>query len=89
MFEIINELGNDIPECEDLEKYVKYLVKELALEKCEFNIIYKDGNNEKEVRLPIETPVSYYNFSSLKNNNIVFLINTSNVKFFVNSYSSI
>jgi len=43
MFEIINELSCDIPELSELEKYVKYLVEKLSLEKCEFNVIFIDN----------------------------------------------
>lgn len=49
MFEIINELEKDIPECDELEKYVKYLVEKLSLEKCEFNIIFIDNERIHEI----------------------------------------
>ena len=73
-----NYYKNNLANIESGATTIRYRLTSLT--QCEFNITYKDGNTEKEVRLPIETPVSYYNFSSLKNNNIVFLINTSNVK---------
>lgn len=43
MFEIINDTNKVIEELKPLNKYVKYLVKELSLEKCEFNIIIIDN----------------------------------------------
>ena len=45
MFEIIKDIDKDIEELDILNNYVKYLVKKLKLDKCEFNIIIVD--NEK------------------------------------------
>ena len=45
MFEIFNETNQEITELKILNDYIKYVVKELELEKCEFNIIIVD--NEK------------------------------------------
>ena len=45
MFEIINDSGKDVKETDILKDYINYVVKKLALEKCEFNIILI--NNEK------------------------------------------
>ena len=45
MFEIIKDIDRDIDEINVLNDYVKYLVKKLELEKCEFNIIIV--NNER------------------------------------------
>ena len=45
MFEIFNETNQEITELKILNDYIKYVVKELQLEKCEFNIIIVD--NEK------------------------------------------
>ena len=45
MFEIFNETNQEITELKTLNDYIKYVVKELELEKCEFNIIIVD--NEK------------------------------------------
>ena len=45
MFSIFNETKKDIKELKVLNDYVKYVVKELDLAKCEFNIIIVD--NEK------------------------------------------
>ncbi len=49
MFEIVNEYGKKIPEIKELEKYIKFVVKELSLEKCEFNIIFIDDNRIHEI----------------------------------------
>lgn len=49
MFEIVNEYGKKIPELDDLNKYVKFLVKELKLKKCEFNIIFIDNERIHEI----------------------------------------
>lgn len=43
MFEIFNETNNEIEELKVLKKYIKYVVKRLKLEKCEFNIIIVDN----------------------------------------------
>ena len=45
MFEIINDTDNEVLELEKLNSYIDYVVKELELEKCEFNIIII--NNER------------------------------------------
>ncbi len=49
MFEIINDIDNDIDELEILNDYVKYLVDKLKLEKCEFNIIIVDNKRIHEI----------------------------------------
>ena len=45
MFEIFNEVNQEIDELKVLNDYIKFVVKKLKLEKCEFNIIIVD--NEK------------------------------------------
>ena len=45
MFEVFNDSEKEVSEINILNDYVKYLVKKLELEKCEFNIIIT--NNEK------------------------------------------
>ncbi len=45
MFEIIKDIDKEVSELETLNDYIKYVVKKLKLEKCEFNIIIID--NEK------------------------------------------
>ncbi len=47
MFELINNSNQKIKEEKLLNDYIKYLVKKLDLEKCEFNIIIIDN---KEIR---------------------------------------
>lgn len=45
MFEIIKDIDKEVLELDTLNDYIKYVVKKLKLEKCEFNIIIID--NEK------------------------------------------
>ena len=45
MFQVISEVYNDVLELDVLNEYIKYVVKKLKLERCEFNIIIID--NEK------------------------------------------
>lgn len=49
MFEIVNETNSEIGELEILNDYVKYLVKKLELENCEFNIIIVDNDRIHEI----------------------------------------
>ena len=49
MFEIFNEYGKDIEEEKILNDYIKYVVKKLELEKCEFNIILVDNKRIHEI----------------------------------------
>ncbi len=49
MFEIFNEYGKDIEEKKILNDYIKYVVKKLELEKCEFNIILVDNKRIHEI----------------------------------------
>lgn len=49
MFEIFNETERKINELKILNDYVKYVVKELSLEKCEFNIIIVDNEKIHEI----------------------------------------
>ena len=43
MFEIFNETKKDIPELSILNDYIKYVVKKMHLDNCEFNIIIIDN----------------------------------------------
>ena len=52
MFQVISEVKNDVLELDVLNEYIKYVVKKLGLERCEFNIIIID--NEKIIILDIE-----------------------------------
>lgn len=49
MFEIINDTDREVLELDVLNDYVKYLVKKLELEKCEFNIIIVDNKRIHEI----------------------------------------
>lgn len=49
MFEIFNETDRDIKELKVLNDYIKYVVKKLKLEKCEFNIIIVDNEKIHEI----------------------------------------
>lgn len=49
MFEIIKDIDRDVEELNILNDYVKYLVKKLELEKCEFNIIIVDNERIHEI----------------------------------------
>lgn len=49
MFEIFNEYGKEVEEEKILNNYIKYVVKKLELEKCEFNIIFVDNKRIHEI----------------------------------------
>ena len=49
MFEIISDIDRDIEELDTLNDYVKYVVNELELDKCEFNIIIVDNERIHEI----------------------------------------
>ena len=49
MFEIFNETDREINELKVLNDYVKYVVKELELSNCEFNIIIVDNEKIHEI----------------------------------------
>ncbi|MEE3342937.1 MAG: rRNA maturation RNase YbeY [Bacilli bacterium] len=49
MFEIINCTKEEIEEITYLEKYIKYLIKKLKLNKAIFNIIFVDNNEIKNI----------------------------------------
>ena len=49
MFEIFNEYGSKVMEMKVLKEYIKYVVKKLELEKCEFNIILVDNKKIREI----------------------------------------
>ena len=49
MFEIIKDINKDILELDILNDYVKYVVKELELDNCEFNIIIVDNKKIHEI----------------------------------------
>ena len=49
MFEIFNESGKEIDEIKILNDYIKYVVKKLELDNCEFNIIFVDNKRIHEI----------------------------------------
>ena len=49
MFEIINDIDKKIIELDILNDYVNYLVNELKLSNCEFNIIIVDNKRIHEI----------------------------------------
>ena len=49
MFELFNEYGKVVDEENILNDYIKYVVKKLELEKCEFNIIFVDNKRIHEI----------------------------------------
>lgn len=49
MFEVINDTEREVVELDKLREYVTYVVGELKLEKCEFNIIIIDNEKIHEI----------------------------------------
>lgn len=49
MFQVISEVYNDALELDVLNEYIKYVVKKLKLERCEFNIIIIDNEKIREI----------------------------------------
>ena len=49
MFQVISEVKNDVLELDVLNEYIKYVVKKLELERCEFNIIIIDNEKIREI----------------------------------------
>ena len=49
MFEIFNEYNKEVSEEKILNSYIKYVVKKLNLENCEFNIILVDNDRIHEI----------------------------------------
>ena len=49
MFQVISEVYNDVLELDVLNEYIKYVVKKLKLERCEFNIIIIDNEKIREI----------------------------------------
>lgn len=49
MFEVINDTHNEVLELDKLREYITYVVRELKLEKCEFNIIIVDNKRIHEI----------------------------------------
>lgn len=49
MFEVINDTHSEVLELDKLREYITYVVRELKLEKCEFNIIIVDNKRIHEI----------------------------------------
>ena len=49
MFQVISEVKNDVLELDVLNEYIKYVVKKLGLERCEFNIIIIDNEKIRDI----------------------------------------
>ncbi len=49
MFEVFNETNRKIPEVNTLKDYIKYVVKKLEIQNCEFNIIIVDNKRIHEI----------------------------------------
>ena len=49
MFEVINDTNDEVLELDKLREYITYVVGELKLEKCEFNIIIIDNEKIHEI----------------------------------------
>mgnify|MGYP004497600983 FL=1 len=49
MFEVINDTEVEVVELDKLREYITYIVGELKLEKCEFNIIIIDNEKIHEI----------------------------------------
>ena len=49
MFEVINDTNDEVLELDKLREYITYVVRELNLEKCEFNIIIVDNKRIHEI----------------------------------------
>ena len=49
MFEVINDTNDEVLELDKLREYITYVVRELKLEKCEFNIIIVDNKRIHEI----------------------------------------
>ena len=75
MFEIIKDIDKDIEELDILNNYVKYLVKKLKLDKCEFNIIIVDNEKihkiNKEYR-NVDRPTDVISFAMEDNMDIKY-----------------
>ena len=75
MFEIIKDIDKDIEELDILNNYVKYLVKKLKLDKCEFNIIIVDNDKihkiNKEYR-NVDRPTDVISFAMEDNMDIKY-----------------
>lgn len=75
MYDVINNYQNQIPEFKEIEEYIKYLVKELNLDKCMFNIIFINDEEihkiNKEYR-KVDRPTDVISFALEDNKDIEY-----------------
>lgn len=75
MYDVINNYGKEIPNYEEIEKYVEYLVKELTLDNCMFNIIFITNKEihkiNKEYR-NVDRPTDVISFALEDNKDIEY-----------------
>ena len=75
MFQVISEVKNDVLELDVLNEYIKYVVKKLGLERCEFNIIIIDNEKIREINREyrnIDTETDVISFALEDNPDIVY-----------------
>ena len=75
MYDVINNYGKEIENYEEIEKYVEYLVKELNLDNCMFNIIFITNKEihkiNKEYR-KVDRPTDVISFALEDNKDIEY-----------------
>lgn len=75
MYDVINNYGKEIPNYEEIEKYIEYLVKELNLDNCMFNIIFITNKEihkiNKEYR-KVDRPTDVISFALEDNKDIEY-----------------
>lgn len=75
MYDVINNYGKEIPNYEEIENYVEYLVKELNLDNCMFNIIFITNEEihkiNKEYR-KVDRPTDVISFALEDNKDIEY-----------------
>ena len=75
MYDVINNYGKEIENYEEIEKYIEYLVKELNLDHCMFNIIFITNKEihkiNKEYR-KVDRPTDVISFALEDNKDIEY-----------------
>lgn len=75
MYDVINNYGKEIEDYEEIENYVEYLVKELNLDNCMFNIIFITNKEihkiNKEYR-NVDRPTDVISFALEDNKDIEY-----------------